>query len=358
MNYFAQGFQQATGRLPTQSDYQAVQERRQRAFNNRNPEPPSNAERALAIASPVIGAGLTAAMPSIMSSLGVGGAAAGTTAAATAGNAGAALAAPNVLGASKVAGTAALKGGAGAAGLGSSLAAAATPAAIIAAAYLSHQQYKAAEGKSAGDVINDWGNPMNWVGGIGGILGSRDFFGTSKTQDQMMRDTYRSRMQDVGLLDDEYMLNGVDLGKDGGFRFEDGRQIFDVVAANEDGSATFDEATGEAVGALNPLGYLLSGGDDKFQGQLTGMLYNSLAEGGEDGVTTAEIRQLYDKMGLDHAGAFETINNLHSQGNISENEALSAQNALNQIYGEEYISPDSAEERASIVQRITNNLYG
>ncbi len=183
-------------------------------------------------------------------------------------------------------------------------------------------------------------------------------WGSGKDELQQQRDSLRTEMQELGLIDEDYTLNGVDLGKDGGFRFEDGRRIYELIPGMEDG-AVIDGDIGEAAGALNPLGFLVSRGDDSTQGYVTGMLYNALTGGDRnDGVSSNEVRELYDQAGLDQATAFEGINILHQSGQLTEDEARAAQNAINQTFGVEYYSPEDPGTRADLVNSVAQRLFG
>ena len=80
-------------------------------------------------------------------------------------------------------------------------------------------------------------------------------------------------------------------------------------------------------------------------GNTTGLLYNELANRGEEGVTDAEILDLYSRAGATHGSAFEAINTLAELEAISEEEQRAAHNALNQIYGSEYYSTEDNADR-------------
>ena len=176
--------------------------------------------------------------------------------------------------------------------------------------------------------------------GGGAGLGA-GLMGSGKKTDQIMRDKIRDNYQEAGLIGDDYMLNNFDIGKDGGFRTDRGTRVQEVDFK--------EQGAREAVGALNPLGWLTSGIEDQeMKGMSTGMLYNALSA--DDGVTMDEVRGLYDKAGLDQASAFEGVTKLYNEGLLTEQEARAGQAALNELYGQEYYSPEDEEER----ERLAN----
>lgn len=370
---FREGFLAATGREPNQADYEAYQ----RQSQGLPPEATSEDQAAAygqmlgkvggAYAAKQAGAALaggsaasssSVAAPTLLAAQPVGGTA------AAAGGAGAS-------GATAAGGAAAAKGGAasgaGAAGTGGLAAAggAALGAAGVYGLYRVGDQYGkrkrsgsdtakavtkgAAAGAALGSVVPGVGTALGAIlgGAYGGVMARS---GSGKSAQQMgVRDPIRARMQELGIMDDKYMVNGVDLGKDGGFRFDDGRKIYEVQEGQESGlNGEFDAATGNAVGSLNPLGYLL--GDsfaDSGTGYATGMLFNALKEGGEDGITTNEMRSLYDKVG-GFDTAFNAIGDAVNSGELDLETGQAYQNALNQIYRQDaYADMSDAEYQAS-----------
>lgn len=252
--------------------------------------------------------------------------------------------------------------GAGSAGLGGTLggiAAAAAPAAVLGAgAYGLYNEFNDAEGKSVGDAILDsakkpsfYLNPVNYfLPGAGSILGSLFGSGKDPWQKQLREGVVRDSWQDAGILDDDFRLLGsnLDLELDGGFRFDDGRSIYEVIPGQEKlGMDNFTEAQAQGIGALNPLGVLTVGGDqgdlngfdrDISKGMATGMAFNALNDDGS--ITNDELRNVYDTyasgLGLDSGhGLVAKLGEMYNQGQIGE-DVFAYQNALNDIYGLEY----------------------
>lgn len=399
---FERGFQAVTGRVPTPDDYNTLQKRRTQQFRAQYPDEPSTLEKVAAYAAPILGAYATRAAMSdgptwVGQGLGAIKDALFGTATEAAGNAAASSAASS-LGGGAVAAPASAGGGVvlpgsvgdgAASSLGSSLSLGnlGTALGLGAGAYglyklgdsLSEQgQYQmdsedllkstgsnaltgAAAGAAIGSAVPGVGT---LVGGlIGGLLGGGtsagiNIFGSGKSQDQLVRDELRSIAQGANVLDDNYMSNGVDLGKDGGFKFGDGRRIYEIVPSDtSNGAPIFSEDQANAIGMLAPLGALISRGDDKYQNQFTSMLVNAAQEGGDAGITNSEIRQMYDRTGLGQGDIFEGVNELYRQGRISEDEARAQQNALNQLYGQEYYSPTNEEERQRSVLNMRNRFF-
>ena len=224
----------------------------------------------------------------------------------------------------------------------------------------------AGQGALSGAAI---GSAVPIVGtGLGALIGggiglASGYFGSDKDiyqsigRDEVIRDKW----QDRGLIDDQYMMNGVDLGKDGGFRFDDGRKIYEVIAGQEDGAVWDDPRTAEDVSALNALGVLTSEGNigdiggmtlDNLKGMATGMAYNGLLE--NDGqITGDELRSLYDKMG-GHEKVISDLGALHNAGKLND-DVFAMQNAVNQVYGRQSYG-DGVFKDYEEDQRVRNDI--
>lgn len=375
--YFAQAFQGMMGRAPTQADFQELQNR-QEIIRDGGRAKPSKWDN-IAPYAPAVGS--VAGYAGYNALLGGGGAAGGGGGIGSLVSSLGSSAAPTAATATSAGGTGvslagSVGSGAGAGGgmgVGSALSAAAPYAVGAAGAYglydtvANAPKYKqtglkgigsraaqgAASGAAVGSVIPGVGTAAGAV--IGGLLGAASArWGSGKDKYQVGRDTMRDFWESRGLIDNKHLFNGYEVGKDGGHRLGDGRKVYEIYAGQDKGiQGEWDEATSEAVGALNPLGAISAYGDDHLTGMGTGMLYNMLKETGEEGVISDEIRGMYDSMGLDHGTAFEAINYMHQNGDISEDEARAYQNALNQIYGSEYTSPeDAAGARAAAAQKV------
>lgn len=391
---FANGFYQLYGRYPTEEDFSLMRERNQARFDSQFPEPPSDLERAAAVFSPLLG---YAGMKGIDSLMGGGGGDVATQAlGATAGLSGAGVAGAGLSGAgsaslglgalpayqSPIAGGvsfglggastgAAGAGGAGTAGAG--LGSAALPVAGAAAylgglGYTGYQAYDAFKGDNRpaaqkytaglGSLLGLAGGPIGvGLGAAGGALLGKAFTG-GKDKFQKGRDDIRAAMQRTGLIDDNYQYEGFDVGKDGGFRLDDGRKIYEVIAGQEDGAVWDDPEISADVAKLNPLGALFMSDYDEADGYGTGMLYNMLAETGEDGVTDAEILGLYDRMGLTPQEVASTLDVMADEGSLDRADADVFINDLGALTGgtvlDENVSPS---QRASDARRVREVLF-
>jgi hypothetical protein len=402
---FERGFRAVTGRNPTEADIAIMQENRKRAFKAKYPDEPSTLEKVAAFAAPIAGSYITKSILSdkpTMLTRGVkaigeslfGSAAApaatGGSGVSLAGSLGGGAAVPAATtGGSGVTIAGSLGGGAPQnANLGNSLSMGSlgTALGVAGGAYGLYElgkglkdqgQYQmdsddllkstggnamtgAAAGAALGSVIPGVGTAVGAL--LGGLLGGgasagMNVFGSGKSQDQLARDEFRSKAIETGALGSDYMVNDVDLGKDGGFKFEDGRRIYEIAPRGDDGEIVFSADQAEAIGKLNPLGSFLAGGDDKYSNQLTSMYVNAAQEGGDEGITDAEIRRMYDRTGLTQADIFEGVNEMYKMGRISEDEARAQQNAINQLYGQEYYSPEDEDMRAQSITNFRNKFF-
>ena len=144
-------------------------------------------------------------------------------------------------------------------------------------------------GAYLGSVVPGVGTLLG--GMLGGVLGAASSFvlQSGKDKDQIQRDALRSKLQDLGLIDQNYQIelaNGdrFDLGKDGGFTLE-----------NLDGSRRHNYETDPsnplsslAIGLLNPIAFLLTGGEPKAQSDLVGLLANAATRNAK---TAEEVRK-------------------------------------------------------------------
>lgn len=351
---------QANGIDPTPDNVQRVID----ANRRQKPEKPmSPGQQALMGVGSVIATGAGSALgqglgAKVAGALGTGitgaaGAGAGTTGATTA------LAAPQVV--STTAGTTAAGTGTAGAGLAGTALPVLGAAAFLAAAGASgNRAYQSIKGgnrgagqKSAGVLGAILGAPLggpigSGVGATVAALLARGLTG-GKDKYQMARDDFRDVLQEKDIIDDNYMYDGVDIGKDGGFKFDDGRSIYEIIAGQEDQGKVWEDAqTAEAVSALNAIGALTAGGfkgersggfDTNTQaGQNVGMLYNMFKE--NDGeVTRDELTGLYDKFG-GQADIFAGLNDLVAKDLLDQADASAMQNSVNQAYGKQFMGLD------------------
>jgi len=152
-----------------------------------------------------------------------------------------------------------------------------------------------------------------------------------KDQRQTGRDGIRKTLQGAGILDDKFNLYGVDLGKDGGFKFEDGRKIYEAYKGMEKGEAP-DEKSGQLIGALQAAGSLVGGESDQ-GGYATGMFVNAVKEG-KEGDENTRIRGIYDKLG-GYNQVTDALKSRLAAGEIPEDRYQAYMGAVNAIYPDE-----------------------
>ncbi len=143
------------------------------------------------------------------------------------------------------------------------------------------------------------------------------FTGSGKDKDQHARDSIRKNIQSAyGLEKNDYILNGFDFGKDGGFKMENGLHPYDV---------DFNEAgSGQKVADLNALGAIFSGGGKKQNRDTTGLLYNSFKGG--------DSKEAYSKAGLNHDSAYGTVHQMYVDGKLDKATADAYKNGLDELY--------------------------
>jgi hypothetical protein len=131
--------------------------------------------------------------------------------------------------------------------------------------------------------LDKWNNKSYGVLNPGAFLGDKvttkalKMVGSGKGQDQLRRDAIRKMMQEQGMFGeskDDWTLDNADgssfdVGKDGGARLSDGRRYFDVDTKTQ----------GAAIGSVNPLAYLMTGGDQKLATEMAGYLTNTITQG-------------------------------------------------------------------------------
>lgn len=151
--------------------------------------------------------------------------------------------------------------------------------------------------------------------------------GGKKDQDQQRRDHIRDNLIQAGISDDAYNINGVDIGKDGGFLLENGLHPYDV-DFNKEGA-------GQTVANINPLAAIMAAEDGKGTSDAAGLLFNSIGDDRE------KLLAAYDKVG-GHDGAYATINQMAADGILPRETADAYLNGLDQLFGVgAYGSPSS-----------------
>lgn len=170
--------------------------------------------------------------------------------------------------------------------------------------------------------------------GLMGIL-SREF-GSGKDKDQMVRDIYRKDLKENGFVDDNYDYTLAD-----GSKFNlgiDGDKMLKNLGVNIDGKDErhpydvdfSDTRAPGAVAGLQALATIITGTAGKEKDDLTGMLTNAALSSGD---TMQNILGMYQKAGLDHKHAYDTISMLQEQKKIDQAAADAMKNGLDQLYG-------------------------
>jgi hypothetical protein len=175
------------------------------------------------------------------------------------------------------------------------------------------------------DKLDQKTNPATWA-----LAAGLKQIGSSKGKDQMARDRIRKMMQERGMLDENWnMVNADgskwDIGKDGS-KFEE----FSTVDPNKG-------HTGQAIGAINPLAHLITGGDEKLATSFAGYMTNAVMQGRggiDPAAANANALAQYKKAGFDTPEkAIAGIDELLKQGKIDEAKAAAFKNGIQTVFG-------------------------
>lgn len=102
------------------------------------------------------------------------------------------------------------------------------------------------------------------------------------------------------------------------------------------GNYNVDQAnplSGQAVGFANPLGEIISSGDDKFAGQTAGWYSNAALQGAANEQDVLNnIRYQYRQAGITKDEAYRAMRRLQMAGKITQQEKDAYEAALNQIF--------------------------
>ena len=225
----------------------------------------------------------------------------------------------------------------------------------------------AASGAAIGSVIPGVGTLIG--AGVGGLIGlASGYIGSSKDAHQQTRDAARDRMEQLGIYEHTPATKErFSMGGDGKYRLPDGRRSYEIVKGQAEGrqEREYTPEEAQAVGLLNPLGMIVAGSADtkdskiKAAGNAVGLLYNQLDQNvGEAGVNMDEIRSLYDKAGADQGSMFKALEMMRQGGAISEEQQAAANNAINQIYGQEYYTEQASPEEQAMNEIKAFELLG
>lgn len=198
----------------------------------------------------------------------------------------------------------------------------------------------------ATDKLRNWADDapvIGWGSKIGDKVTAKALgtFGSKKGKDQVARDQVRKALQEGGFFSedknkDDWTLENpdgtsFDMGKDGGARLADGRAYSELDMKSE------NPVQGQAIGAVNPLAYLITGGDEKLATSFAGYFTNTIMQGagGQDlAVANANALDKYKKAGFDspdkaHAG----IDELVKAGKLDAEKAAAFHNGINTVFG-------------------------
>lgn len=185
--------------------------------------------------------------------------------------------------------------------------------------------------------------------GRGALKKGLSMFGSGKGEDQMRRDAVRKMLKEGGFLgegDDWNLENpdgtSFDIGKDGGARLENGRGYMDVDTTKQ----------GASIGAMNPLAYIITGGDEKLATNFAGYFTNTVTQG--DGannpvIANANALDKYKKAGLDTPQkAHAAIDELVKSGKLAADKAQAFHGGINTVFGQ--VNPTAGTVSSGVKQ--------
>lgn len=154
--------------------------------------------------------------------------------------------------------------------------------------------------------------------GLGALLGTAK---AGKHKDQKSRDAVRASMKERGFIDDKYKLGLAD-GTQYDIGIDGGSQPYNV-DFNRQG-------IGDVVGLANPLAEIMTGGNDKLRSQFAGYFTNAATSSGD---SSANIKGMYEKAGLNADTASQAIDQLLAQEKVTPEEAAAYKNGIKTLYG-------------------------
>lgn len=143
-------------------------------------------------------------------------------------------------------------------------------------------------------------------------------FGSSKDKDQQRRDSLRGMVQGRGVSNESHRIP-----------YASGREPFDLGSETlSNGSPAYNvdfsqPLAGDIVATVNPLAFILSGGDPKETSDLTGMLTNYAYGGGE--ITNKDevrnnILNIYRRSGFTPDDVLSQLQTLYENGKINKSQ--------------------------------------
>ncbi len=176
-------------------------------------------------------------------------------------------------------------------------------------------------GAYIGSVVPVIGNLIG--GAVGGLIGGAlGFLHTGKHEDQIARDGVRDILQQNGIIDENWSLTLAD-----GSKFNigvDGRNSFtnldgtERLVYNTDGS---NPLTPDAIAMVNPLAFLISGGNKKLMNDFAGYFTNAILSNADSIEKAHENAQfLFASFNIPMEGAQQVLAQSFQQGALSEEE--------------------------------------
>ncbi len=164
---------------------------------------------------------------------------------------------------------------------------------------------------------------------LGGLGGSQGFWRSGKDPKQLGRDKLRAALQEQGFLDKDYNITLADgttynMGKDGRTRpFEP-----DMERANID----------KAIAYSNPLGFLMSGGNEELHSSTAGYFANAATGSGD---YRENIKKMYKDMKAEPDAVRDAIRQAQKEGKLAEDTANIYLHDLDELFGTSKAAPAS-----------------
>lgn len=158
--------------------------------------------------------------------------------------------------------------------------------------------------------------------GLGGLMGMAK---AGKHKDQIRRDAVRKRLQEMGFLDDKFnvdLADGTkyDIGRDGS------QKLYNIDQS--------DPNVANAVALINPLGEILTGGDDKLRSDFVGYLGNAATSNAKDPESIKKnILAMYAKNGIGLEQAKGKLQDLLNSKAITDAEKQAYDYGLTTLFG-------------------------
>lgn len=150
----------------------------------------------------------------------------------------------------------------------------------------------------------------------------KNLFGSGKGEKEVKRDKLKEYLQQQGFVTPEW---GVNLADGSQWELRDDTQYFEPDFNNPLMSQT--------VGDLNPLAYILSGGDRELATAYAGWMANAAASnaGADAGMARNNVLQMYHDAGLTPEAATQILTEMKDTGKITPDEYIAYINGINKI---------------------------